>query len=177
MYIKKHWPGRNCRITCTTLATTSSNIGNIFNAFKQYDSALVYHTKTLEAAHAGNFSDIIARTYIQFINSYNGLKQYPKAFQAVAEMQPYLSLADVTPVTKGLAYTSIAKLDMRHGTPQHPLAARYLDSMKRLMSATSPGKDNQIDYYLTRALLEFSVQHFDSASAALEKIRCAKKSA
>ncbi|HEY1202465.1 MAG TPA: tetratricopeptide repeat protein, partial [Niastella sp.] len=113
------------------MATTSSNIGNIFNANKQYDSALVYHAKTLEAAHAGNFKDIITRTYIQIINSYNGLKQYPKAFEAVADMQPYLSNVDVTPITKGLAYTVIAKLDMRHGTPQHQLASRYLDSMKR----------------------------------------------
>lgn len=151
------------------MATTSSNIGNIFNSYKQYDSALVYHAKTLEAARTGNFKDIIARTYIQIINSYNGLKQYPKAFEAVADMQPYLALADVTPLTKGLCYTTIAKLDMRHGTPQHQLAARYLDSMKRLMATTSPGKDNLIDYYLNRALLEFSVQHFDSASAALEK--------
>lgn len=157
------------------MATTSSNIGNNFNAFKQYDSALVYHAKTLEAAHAGNFKDIIARTYIQIINSYNGLKQYSKAFEAVADMQPYLSNKDVTPITKGLAYTVIAKLDMRHGTPQHPLASRYLDSMKRLMTTTSPGKDNLIDYYLSRALLEFSVQHFDSASAALERYDEMKK--
>jgi two-component system, sensor histidine kinase PdtaS len=157
------------------IATTSSNIGNIFNSFKQYDSALVYHAKTLDAAHAGNFKDVIARTYIQILNSYNGLKQYPKAFQAVAEMEPYLRLAEVTPLTKGLAYTVIASLDMRHGTPQHPLASRYLDSMKRLMTTTSPGKDNLIDYYLNRALLEFSVQHYNSASAALERYNELKK--
>jgi two-component sensor histidine kinase len=157
------------------VATTSSNIGNIFNSFKQYDSALVYHAKTLEAGRAGNFKDIITRCYIQFINSYNGLKQYPKSFQAVADMQPYLNNAEVTPITKGLAFTVIAKLDMRHGTPQHPLAQRYLDSMKRLMATTSPGNDNLIDYYLSRALLEFSVQHFDSASAALERYDELKK--
>jgi two-component sensor histidine kinase len=157
------------------MATTSSNIGNSFNAFKQYDSALVYHAQTLEAAHAGNFKDIIARTYIQIINSRNGLKQYPKAFEAVADIQPYLSSPELTPITKGLAYTAIAKLDMRHGTPQHVLASRYLDSMKRLMTTTSPGKDNLIDYYLSRALLEFSLQHFDSASAALERYDELKK--
>lgn len=157
------------------MATTSSNIGNCFNAFKQYDSALLYHAQTLEAAHAGNFKDIIARTYIQIINSYNGLKQYPKAFEAVADMQPYLSSAELTQITKGLAYTTIAKLDMRHGTPQHALASRYLDSMKRLLTTTSPGKDNLIDYYLSRALLEFSLQHFDSASAALERYDELKK--
>lgn len=157
------------------MATTSSNIGNNFNAFKQYDSALVYHAQTLEAARDGNFTDIIARTYIQIINSYNGLKNYPKAFEAVANMQPYLTLADVTPLTKGLCYTTIAKLDMRHGTSQHALAGRYLDSMKRLMTTTSPGKDNLIDYYLSRALLEFSLQHFDSASAALEQYDELKK--
>jgi two-component system, sensor histidine kinase PdtaS len=157
------------------IATTSSNIGNIFNSFKQYDSALVYHAKTLEAARAGHFKDIITRCYIQFINSYNGLQQYPKAFEAVAGMQPYLNDAEVTPITKGLAYTVIAKLDMRHGTPQHTLASRYLDSMKSLMTTTSPGKDNLIDYYLSRALLEFSVQHYDSASAALERYDELKK--
>jgi two-component system, sensor histidine kinase PdtaS len=157
------------------IATTSSNIGNILNSFKQYDSALVYHAKTLEAAQTGNFKDVIARTYIQIINSYNGLKNYQKAFEAVADMQPYLTLADVTPLTKGLCYTTIAKLDMRHGTPQHALASRYLDSMKRLMTTTSPGKDNLIDYYLNRALLEFSVQHYDSASAALERYDELKK--
>jgi two-component system, sensor histidine kinase PdtaS len=157
------------------MATTSSNIGNNFNAFKQYDSALVYHAKTLEAAQAGNFKDIIARTYIQIINSCNGLKQYAKAFEAVVNMQPYLSDKEVTPITKGLAYTVIAKLDMRHGSPQHPLASRYLDSMKRLMTTTSPGKDNLIDYYLSRALLEFSVQNYDSASAALERYDELKK--
>jgi len=43
------------------------------------------------------------------------------------------------------------------------------------MMVTSPGKDNQIDYYLNRALLEFSVRHFDSASAALEKYNDLKK--
>ncbi|HUP11269.1 MAG TPA: tetratricopeptide repeat protein, partial [Niastella sp.] len=150
------------------MATTSSNIGNNFNACKQYDSALVYHAKTLQAARAGNFKDIVARTYIQIINSYNGLKNYSKAFEAVADMQPYLSDTEVTPITKGLAFTVIAKLDMRHGTAQHPLAKCYLDSMKRLITTTSPGKDNLIDYYLSRALLEFSVQHYDSASAALE---------
>ncbi|HEY8894478.1 MAG TPA: histidine kinase dimerization/phosphoacceptor domain -containing protein [Niastella sp.] len=157
------------------MATTSSNIGNNFNSFKQYDSALVYHALTLEAAHAGNFKDIIARTYIQIINSWNGLKQYPKAFEAVADMQPYLSSPELTQITRGLCYTAIAKLDMRHGTPQHTLASRYLDSMKRLMTTTSPGKDNLIDYYLSRALLEFSLQHFDSASAALEQYDELKK--
>lgn len=157
------------------MATTSSNIGNIFNTFKQYDSALIYHVKTIEVARTGNFKDIITRTYIHIINTYNGLKQYPKAFQAVTDMQPYLHLAEVTPLTKGLAYTVIASLDMRHGAPQHTLAARYLDSMKRLMTVTSPGKDNLVDYYLNRALFEFSLKHFDSASAALEKYNELKK--
>jgi two-component sensor histidine kinase len=157
------------------MATTSSNIGNIFNAAKQYDSALIYHNKTIEFARKANFKDIIVRSYMQIINSYNGLKQYPKAFQAVADMQPYLSDPDVTQVTKGLVYTVIASLDMRHGSPHHPLAAQYLDSMKRLMTVTSPGKENQINYFLNRSLLEFSLNHFDSASAALEKYNELKK--
>jgi two-component sensor histidine kinase len=157
------------------MAITSSNIGNIFNSFKQYDSGLVYHTKTIGVARKANFKDIVARSYIQIINSYNGLKKYPKAFEAVTEMQPYLSDPEVTRVTKGLAYTNIASLDMRHGDRRHALAAMYLDSMKRLITLTSPGKDNLIDYYLNRSLLEFSLKHFDSAAVALEKYNDLKK--
>lgn len=157
------------------MATTSSNIGNIFNSFKQYDSALTYHIKTIGISRKANFKDVLARSYIQIINVYNGLKQYPKAFETVAEMQPYLSDAEVTQVTKGLAYTIIASLDMRHGDQHHALAAMYLDSMKRLITHTSPGKDNLIDYYLNRSLFEFSLKHFDSAAAALEKYNDLKK--
>jgi two-component system, sensor histidine kinase PdtaS len=157
------------------MATTSSNIGNIFNAAKQYDSALIYHNKTIEFARKAHFKDILVRSYMQIINSYNGLKQYPKAFQAVADMQPYLNDPDVTQVTKGLVYTVVAGLDMRHGDKHHALAALYLDSMKRLITVTSPGKENLINYYLNRSLLEFSLNHFDSASAALEKYNDLKK--
>jgi two-component sensor histidine kinase len=157
------------------MATTSSNIGNIFNAFNKHDSALIYHHKTIEFARKANFKDIIVRSYMEIINSYIGLKQYPKAFQAVTDMQPYLNDADVTQVTKGLVYTVIAGLDMQHGSPHHELAAQYLDSMQHLITLTSPGKENLIDYYLNRSLLEFSLNHFDSASAALEKYNELKK--
>ena len=157
------------------MATTSSNIGNIFNAFNKHDSALIYHNKTIEFARKSNFKDIIVRSYMQIINSYNGLKQYSKAFQAVADMQPYLSDPEVTQVTKGLVYTVIASLDMRLGSPHHALAAQYLDSMKHLITLTSPGKENLINYYLNRSLLEFSLNHFDSAAAALEKYNELKK--
>jgi two-component sensor histidine kinase len=157
------------------IAVSSYNLTNTFNTFKQYDSALVYTAKTINAARAGNFTDIIARTYTLTINSYNGLKQYPKAFQAVTDMAPYLSLPEVTPISKGLAYCVVASLDMRHGDPHHPWAARYLDSMKQLMTVTSPGNDNLVSYYFNRALFEFSRQHFDSASVALEKYTELKK--
>lgn len=157
------------------MATSSSNIGNAFNAFNQYDSALVYHNKTIEFARKADFKDIIVRSYMQIINSYNGLKQYDKAFQAVADMQPWLNDPDVTQVTKGLVYTVIASLDMRHGDKRHALAAMYLDSMKHLIMHTAPGKENLINYYLNRSLLEFSLNHFDSASAALEKYNDLKK--
>jgi two-component sensor histidine kinase len=157
------------------MAGTASNIGNIFNTINQYDSALHYHASALAIAQKGHFSDIILRSYINIINAYNGLKQYPKAFATVQAMLPWLQDADVTPITKGLAYTRIASLDLQHGDYSHQLATRYLDSMRRLMMVTSPGKDNQIDYYLNRALLEFSVKHFDSASASLEKYNDLKK--
>ena len=153
------------------IAITSFNIANIFNSFKQYDSALIYAAKTIDVARTGNFTDVIARTYLLIIHAYKGLKQYPKAFQAVTYMEPYLSLPEVTPITKGLCYTVIAGLDMQRGDQHHVLATRYLDSMKHLMTVTSPGKDNLIDYYLNRALLEFSLNHADSASARAGKIQ------
>lgn len=157
------------------MAATASNIGNIFSAFKQYDSALHYHAEAVDISLKGNFTDILVRSYINIIQAYNGLKQYSKAFATVTAMEPYFNNADVTPITKGLAYTVIASLDLRHGNYNHALASTYLDSMQRLMRATSPGKDNQIDYYLDRALLEFSLKHFESASVALEKYNDLKK--
>ena len=89
-------------------------------------------------------------------------------------MEPYFKSGNVTPITKGLSYTVIASLDMQHGDQNHALAARYLDSMKHLMTIIA-GKDNLIDYYLNRALLEFSLKHVDSASVALEKYNELKK--
>lgn len=157
------------------MAITAFNIGNIFAAFKQYDSALVYLRKAIEMARPANLPDVITRTYVNMILCYNGRKQYPQAFETVTNMQPYLVRADVTPLTKGLAYTVVASLDLRHGDQRHALAAMYLDSMKHLMTVTAPGKDNQLDYYLNRALLEFSLKHFDSASLALEKYTELKK--
>lgn len=157
------------------MAITSFNIGNLFNVFNQYDSALLYFARTIDIARTANFPDVITRTYLNMINSYNGKKQYQRAFQTVTDMQPYLTRADVTPLTKGLAYTVVASLDLRHGDQHHALAAIYLDSMKHLMTVTSPGKDNKVDYYLNRALLEFSLKHFDSASAALEQYNELKK--
>ncbi|OQP57062.1 hypothetical protein A3860_10875 [Niastella vici] len=153
------------------MAITAFNIGNVFNAFNEYDSALVYLDKSIAIARSSNFQDVLARAYMNKVLCYNGKKDYPKAFQTVSEMQPYISLAEVTPLTKGLIYTVIANLDLRHGSPQHQLAAMYLDSMKHLMTVTSPGKDNLVDYYLNRSLLEFSLNHFDSASVALEKYK------
>jgi two-component system, sensor histidine kinase PdtaS len=161
------------------IAITLFNIANIYNTFKQYDSALIYAAKIIDVAPrqrgTGNLTDVIARTYLIIINAHKGLKQYPKAFQAVADMEPYLNLAEVTPITKGLCYTVIASLDMQRGDQNHALAARYLDSMKRLMTITSPGKDNLVAYYLNRAMLEFSLKHVDSASVALEKYNELKK--
>jgi two-component sensor histidine kinase len=154
------------------IAITLFNIANIYNTFKQYDSALVYAAKIIDVVprqRTGNLTDVLARTYLLIIHAYKGLQQYPKAFQAVTDMEPYLSLAEVTPITKGLCYTVIAGLDMQRGDQNHALAARYLDSMKHLMTVTSPGKDNLVAYYLNRAMLEFSLKHANSASAALEK--------
>ena len=75
----------------------------------------------------------------------------------------------VSPIIKGLAYTTIADLDLRHGNTNRALAARYLDSMQTLLKITQPGTENLVNYYLGRALLEFSRQKYDSASVALSK--------
>ena len=42
------------------IAITSYNIANIYNSFKQYDSALVYAAKTRDVAQEGNFTDVIS---------------------------------------------------------------------------------------------------------------------
>jgi hypothetical protein len=109
-------------------------------------------------AREGNFTDVISRAYLQIISANKALKQYPKAFQAVTDMEPYLSLEDCNADHQRTFLYVIASLDMQHGDQNHALAARYLDSMQHLMTITSPGKDNLIDYYLNRALLEFSLK-------------------
>jgi tetratricopeptide (TPR) repeat protein len=150
------------------MAATYSNIANLFVTIKQYDSALHYFDSALTIAKRIHFLDIIVRSYLNIINTYNGLHQYNKAFATVTAMEPYVNDAEQTPIVKGLAYTVIASLDLRHGRNDHPLATRYLDSMRHLIAITSPGNDNMVDYYLNRALLEFSNRHFDTAAASLE---------
>jgi two-component system, sensor histidine kinase PdtaS len=149
------------------VSATSSNLGQIFGRAKQYDSCLHYHRKALEIAKQQGFSDIVVRSYINIMNAYDDMAQYPRAFAALYEMEPWLNKDEVTPIVKGLAFTAIAGLDLRRGNTNRQLAARYLDSMQHLLAVTKPGTDNMVDFYLGKALYEFSVQHYDSASAAL----------
>lgn len=151
------------------ISATSSNLGQILALNKQYDSALYYHREALQQAKQGGFSDIVVRSYINIMNAYNAMKRVPEAIAIFSEMEPWLTRPGVTPIVKGLAYTAIADIDLRQQKPNHQLAARYLDSMKNLLAIVHPGTENMVSYYLNKALYEFSVQHYDSASAALVK--------
>lgn len=156
-------------------AATASNLGQIFVKIKQPDSALYYHQYALRLAKQGGFADIIVRCYINIVNVYDSQKNGSKSLTALREMLPYVNSSEVTPIVKGLAYTTIADQDLRRGNSGRQLAAQYLDSMQRLMRRTEPGTENKVDYYLNRALLEFSRGNEDSARAALEAFHQYKK--
>lgn len=146
---------------------TLPNLGQLYFKIKKTDSALYYHQEGLRIAKEQGYADFIVRAYINIINVYKSIKQFEKGLAAAAELAPWLMHPAVTPIVKGLAYTSIADLDLRKGNAVHPLAQRYLDSMNILLKKLKPGTENVMNYHLNRALYEFSVQHYDSASAAL----------
>jgi two-component sensor histidine kinase len=151
------------------MCATAINIGQIFGKIKKNDSALYYQQEALKIAKQGNYADIVVRSYINILNLYKGSQQYTKAMQTFTEMEPYLSTDAVTPIVRGLAYTSITDMDLRQPASKHSIAGRYLDSMKQLLKTITPGIENIMHYYQSKALYEFSIQRFDSAAAALER--------
>jgi two-component sensor histidine kinase len=151
------------------ISATSSNLGQLFSKIKQYDSSLSYHNKALQMAKAGDFIDIIVRSYINIMNVYDAKREFENAFATFYNMEPYLHSKEVTPIVKGLAYTSIADLDLRNGNKPHMLAEKYIDSMRLLMQQTEPGTENKVDYFLAKALHDFSTGRTDSAKLALEQ--------
>jgi two-component sensor histidine kinase len=151
------------------ISGSSTNLGQLLVKTEQYDSALYYFQKALKIAKQGNFRDMVVRSYINIMNLYDAQKKYAKAFETFYRMEPWLNGPDITPIVKCLAYSNIADLDLRKGNAPKKLAERYLDSMKQLLKTTDPGTENKVDYYLSRALLEFSKQQYDSAATALEQ--------
>jgi two-component system, sensor histidine kinase PdtaS len=149
------------------VSATLPNLGQLFFKENQYDSALYYHQEGLRIAKEQGYKDFIVRAYINIVNVYKSTRQYSKGLAMAAEMDPWLSDPAVTPIVKGLAYTSTADLVMRSAGTGRLLAKRYLDSMQRLLQALKPGTENVMNYHLNRALYEFSEQHYDSAAAAL----------
>ena len=55
---------------------------------KQYDNTLIYHNKTIEFAHKTHFKDILVRSYMQIINSYNRLKYYSALRTGYQQLNP-----------------------------------------------------------------------------------------
>ncbi len=149
------------------MSATASNLGQLLGKIKQYDSALYYHQYALGIAKKEGFADIAVRCFINIMNVYKAKPLPDSAFAIVTQLEPWLLRAEVTPIVKGLAYTSIADLDLQYGKTNRLLAARYLDSMQQLLKITKPGTDNMVDFYLNRALYLFSAGQYDSASAAL----------
>lgn len=151
------------------MSGTAGNIGQIYGKLKQYQKALIYQKQALEIAKKIGFVDNIVRGHIYVIHIYDDMNKISEAFATLKEMEFYLKNNQVSPIIKGLAYTTIADLDLRFGNNNRVLATRYLDSMQILLKTTQPGTENLVKYYLSRSLLEFSRQNYDSASTALTK--------
>ena len=148
---------------------TAGSMGQIYGNMKLYDSAIIYLKQALDLSEKIGFNDNVVRGYVHIMNIYDNQGNIPEAFETLNQMEIWLNTKDIAPVIKGLAYTSIADLDLRHGTSNRQLAKRYLDSMQALLKITKPGTENMVDYYLGRSLLEFSNQKYDLGSEALTK--------
>ena len=149
------------------MSGTAGTLTQIYSRVKQYDKALAYQKQALDLAKKIGFSDNIIRCNIHLIDLYLGMNNVPDALSTIDELTNGLQKLDISPIVKGLAYSKIADFDLQHGSTNRQLATRYLDSMQSLLKTTTPGYDNTANYYLNRALLDFSRQRYDSASAAL----------
>jgi two-component sensor histidine kinase len=153
---------------------TAGTMGQIFGRLEKYDSALIYLKLALDLSKKIGYDDNIVRGYIHIMNLYDDTDKIPEAFSTVKEMEFWLNTKDISPVIKCLAYTAIADLDLRHGKTNRQLAARYLDSMRKVMNTTKPGTENLVNYYLGRSLLSFSRQEYDLGSEALTQYHAFK---
>ncbi len=148
---------------------TAGTMGQIYGKLKIYDTAIIYLKQALDLSKKIGFSDNIVRGYIHIMNIYEEMNDMPNAFEMMKQMEYWLNNKDISPIIKGLAYTSIADLDLRQGKTNRQLARRYLDSMQSLLKITKPGNENLVNYYLGRSLLEFSRQNYDLGADALTK--------
>lgn len=151
------------------ISATLANLGQLYAKKEMYDSALFCQLEGLKIARQGGYKDFIVRSYINIINLYKATNDYKKGLAAVAEMDPNLEDEAVTPIVKGLAYTSAADMALRAPGKNNQLAGKYLDRMQVLLRQLKPGTENEMNYFLNRALYEFSMQQYDSASVALDK--------
>jgi two-component sensor histidine kinase len=151
---------------------TAGSIGQIYGLLERYDTALIYLNQALDLSKKIGFKDNVVRGYINIIRIYEKLNNVPKAFATLKKMEFWLNNQDISPIIKGLAYTSIADFDLRHGNKQ--LAKRYLDSMEILLKITKPGYENVMSYYLGRSLFEFSRQNYELGAVALTKFHESK---
>jgi two-component sensor histidine kinase len=148
---------------------TAGSMGQIYGKLKLYDSAIIYLKQAIDLSKKIGFNDNVVRGYVHIMNMYNNNGKVSEAFEIYNQMAFWLNNKDIAPIIKGLAYTSIADLDLQYGKNNRQLAKRYLDSMERLLTITKPGTENLVNYYLGKSLLEFSEQNYDSGAKALTK--------
>jgi two-component system, sensor histidine kinase PdtaS len=148
---------------------TAGTMGQIYSRLKVYDTAIIYLKQALDLSKKIGFNDNIVRGYTHVMNIYKEMNDIPNALEMMKQMEYWLENKDISPIIKGLAYTSIANLDFQYGNTNRQLAKRYLDSMQLLLKITQPGAENLVDYYLSRSLLEYSRQNYNVGSEALTK--------
>jgi two-component system, sensor histidine kinase PdtaS len=148
---------------------TAGTMGQIYSRLKVYDTAIIYLKQALDLSKKIGFNDNIVRGYTHVVNIYKEMNDIPNALEMMKQMEYWLENRDISPIIKGLAYTSIANLDFQYGNTNRQLAKRYLDSMQLLLKITQPGAENLVDYYLSRSLLEYSRQNYNVGSEALTK--------
>lgn len=152
------------------MAGIAGTIGLLYKIMKNYPMALSYQQQAIELAQKHNEPDIVVRNLINLLHIYDDLKNDLKVYATIKEIDIWIDKKGVSPIVKCLACTVVAENDLRYGSgSEYFYATKYLDKMGELLKITSPGNDNLIDYYLNKALLDFSKQRYKDASIAFSK--------
>jgi len=149
------------------MAGIAGTIGLMYQLMKNYTTALSYQEQAIDLAKKHNEPDVVVRNQINLLHVYDKLKNTAKVYATIREIDTWIDRDGVSPIVKCLASTAVAENDLRYGSGEYPYATKYLAKMGELLKTTSPGNDNLVDYYLDKALLDFSRQRFEDAAVAL----------